>query len=63
MIEILNKIFTFIFIFSCIYSLSVIFEFFGATFSNPPKSIEYSDKKKLYIGMVISYILTYLIFI
>jgi hypothetical protein len=61
--DFLIRAFTFVFIFSCFYLIKTIFEFFRAVFSTPPKPIEYSENKKLYIGLIISFILTYLIYI
>ena len=61
--EILFQIKTFIFVFSLLGALKFLTNFLVATFSNPPKTIEYTDRQIVLIGSFLSYIITYLIFL
>lgn len=61
--EILFKISTFLFVFSLLGVIKNLFNFSTAIFSNPPKKIEYTDKQIILIGLFLSYIITYLIFL
>jgi hypothetical protein len=59
MISINNLIF-FIFIFSSINILRLIFLFLISVFQNPPKKLEVSKYETFYYLFLISYIITYL---
>lgn len=61
MLNLLTPILTFIFIFSLIWVLRTAFIFFSALFSNPPKPFEISKSEVLVHGLLISYIITFLI--
>ena len=60
---ILFQIATFLFVLSILGLLRYTTNFFVATFSNPPKKIEYTDREILLIGSILSFIITYLIFL
>jgi len=60
---ILFHLYTLIFIFSILGVLKYVTSFLIATFSNPPKKIENTNKEIVLIGFFISYIITYIIFL
>jgi hypothetical protein len=55
-------IFGFIFIFSIMALLKLIFDFVRAIFSDPPKPFEINKWETLTYGLFVSYIITYLIY-
>ncbi len=61
--ELLFQIETFLFIFSLLGFFKICSNFLMATFSNPPKTIEYTDRQLIVIASFVSYIITYLIFL
>jgi hypothetical protein len=61
--EILFQLYTLIFVFSIIGILKYTVSFLVATFSNPPKKIEFTDREITILGFFISYIITYIIFL
>jgi len=61
--EYINQIYTFLFIFCLLAVFRTVTNFFVSIFSNPPKKIEYTDKETILIGVFLSYIITYLIFL
>lgn len=61
MFNLLTPVLTFIFVFSLIWVLRAAFIFFSALFSNPPKPFEISKVEVLAQGLLISYIITFLI--
>lgn len=61
--EFINQIYTFLFIFSLLGFFKSLINFLLLIFSNPPKKLEYTDKEVTIIGVFLSYIITYLIFL
>jgi len=63
MLNILLPILTFIFTFSIIWVIKTTFMFFSALLSTPPKPFEISKLEVLIHGLLISYIITFSIYI
>jgi hypothetical protein len=61
MINIVEQILTFIFIFSVISLVRLCVNFFRALLSNPPKPFEFEKYETVTYGLFVSYIITYLI--
>jgi len=61
--ELLFQIKTFLFIFSLLGFFKYGVNFLTSTFSNPPKTIEYTDRQLIILASFVSYIITYLIFL
>lgn len=62
MINTLTPVFGFVFIFSIMALLKLVFDFSRAIFSNPPKPFEINKWETLIYGLFVSYIITYLIY-
>lgn len=58
----LSPILTFLFVFSIIWIVKTITYFLMAFLSTPPKTFELSKIEVLYHGLLISYIITFLIY-
>lgn len=61
--EILFQLYTLIFVFSILGILKYTVNFLVATFSTPPKKIEFTEREIITLGFFISYIITYIIFL
>jgi len=59
----MTMILGFLFIFSLVCLLNLVFEFVKNLMSTPPVPFELNVWKKLLYGTILSYILTYLIYI
>jgi hypothetical protein len=57
----LDSVYLFLFIFSLLNVFRVIISFISALFQNPPQRFVLSDKALIFLGLSISYCLTYLI--
>jgi hypothetical protein len=57
----LNTIFLFVFIFSVLTVLRTVARILSSLFSNPPKKIEWYRGELVYLGLAITYCLTYFI--
>jgi hypothetical protein len=53
----------FLLIFSILSLVKLCFNFLSAVFSNPPKEFELTNTENLIYGLLITYILTYIIYI
>jgi hypothetical protein len=62
MINILTPVLTFLFVFSIIWIAKTVLNFIGALVSTPPKTFEISKIEILYHGLLLSYIITFLIY-
>lgn len=62
MYNIISPIIGFIFIFSIMALLKLGFDFFRAIYSNPPKPFEMTKLSTLMFGLIISYIITFIIY-
>lgn len=61
--EVLFQITTFVFVFSILGTIKYLVNFIRSAFSNPPKTIEYTDRQIILLGSFVSFIITYLIFL
>jgi hypothetical protein len=57
----INTIFLFVFIFSLLTVLRTVARIMSSLFSNPPKKFEWYRGELVYLGLAITYCLTYLI--
>jgi hypothetical protein len=57
----LNKIFLFLFVFSCVYLLNLIVKVVVSVLKTPPQQLKYSKIDKILNYFTITYLLTYLI--
>jgi len=57
----IDTIYLFIFIFSISVSLKNVTKFIGALLQKEPKPLVYSDRELIFLGISISYIITYLL--
>jgi hypothetical protein len=57
----IDAIYLFIFIFSILVSLKNVTKFIGALLQKEPKPLVYSDRELMFLGISISYIITYLL--
>jgi hypothetical protein len=57
----LQTIYLFIFIFSLLFNLRIGFKFIISIFQNPPVKINFNKYELIFIGLSLSYIITYLI--
>ena len=62
MLNTLQPVFGFVFIFSIMALLKLIFDFVRAIFSDPPKPFELDKWEIITYGLFVSYIITYLIY-
>lgn len=51
----------FVFVFSILLVLKNAFGFFSALLSNPPKKFQLTNLDRLYLGLSISYVITFII--
>lgn len=51
----------FLFVFSILLVLKNTFNFFSALFSNPPKKFQLTNLERLYLGLCVSYVITFVI--
>jgi len=56
-------LFTFLAVFSLVSVIRLIINFVSALISNPPKKLELSEGALTIYGLLLSYLITYLIFI
>jgi hypothetical protein len=61
MINLLTPIFTFLFIFSSFWLSRTAFLFLGALLSTPPKTFELTKNEVFYHGILLSYVITFII--
>jgi len=61
MINIVDTVLTFLFIFSTISLVRLGVNFLKALLSNPPKPFEFEKYETMMYGLFVSYIITYLI--
>ena len=57
----IDTIYLFIFIFSILVSLKNVMKFVGALLQKEPKHLVYSNRELIFLGISISYIITYLL--
>jgi hypothetical protein len=57
----LNTIFLFLFIFSVLTVVRTVFRFVRTLSQNPPKPLEFGDRELIFLGITVSYCLTYII--
>jgi hypothetical protein len=57
----LNTIFLFFFIFSVLTVVRTAFRFIRALSQTPPKPLEFSGRELIFLGIAVSYCLTYII--
>jgi hypothetical protein len=57
----INTIFLFVFIFSVLTVLRTVARLVSSLFSNPPKRFLWNRGELIYLGLAISYCLTYII--
>jgi len=57
----LNDISLFLFIFSILSFLRILIKFISALLQNPPQKLELGSGELIFNGLVISYIITYII--
>jgi hypothetical protein len=57
----LGYIFLFVFIFSVLSVIRIIFKFIGSLLQNPPQKLVLSSRELFFFGLTISYTITYLI--
>jgi len=57
----IETIYLFIFVFTILVTIKHITKFIGALLQSRPEPMVYSNKELLYLGLSISYIITYII--
>jgi hypothetical protein len=57
----IDAIYLFIFIFSILVSLKNVTKFIGALLQKEPEPLVYSNRELIFLGISISYIITYLL--
>lgn len=57
----IDSIFLFVFIFSSLFITRIIANIILSIMATPPKKIIYTNRNLLYLGLTLSYIITYLI--
>jgi hypothetical protein len=57
----IDAIYLFIFIFSILVSLKNVTKFIGALLQKEPQPLVYSNRELIFLGISISYIITYLL--
>lgn len=58
----INTIFFFLFIFSVLVLLRTVFKYIGALLQKEPNQVLISGRELIYLGLSISYIITYIRF-
>jgi hypothetical protein len=56
-----NSLFLFVFIFSLLVIIRTIFNFISSLYQNPPQKLFLNYGELIFLGLSISYIITYLI--
>jgi len=56
----IDAIYFFIFVFTILVSLKNVTKFIGALLQREPKPLVYSNRELIFLGLAISYIITYL---
>jgi hypothetical protein len=57
----INTIYLFVFIFSTLTVVKTVGRIISSLFSNPPKQIVWTKRELFFLGLAISYCLTYII--
>jgi len=57
----IDTIYFFIFVFTLLVSLKNVTKFIGALLQKEPKPLVYSSRELIYLGLSLSYIITYLV--
>lgn len=58
---VVSYLFVFVFVFSILMILKNVFNLLSALLSNPPKKFQVTNSETFYIGMALSYIITFII--
>jgi len=56
----IDTIYFFIFVFTILVSLKNVTKFIGALLQKEPKPLVYSSRELIFLGLAVSYIITYL---
>ena len=57
----IDTIYLFVFVFTILVSLKNVTKFIGALLQKEPKPLVYSNRELIFLGLSISYIITYII--
>lgn len=57
----IDTIYLFVFVFTILVSLKNVTKFIGALLQREPKPLVYSNRELIFLGLSISYIITYII--
>jgi hypothetical protein len=57
----IETIYLFVFVFTILVSLKNVTKFIGALLQKEPKPLVYSNRELIFLGLSISYIITYII--
>ena len=58
----IESIYFFILVFTILVSLKNVLKFMGALLQREPKPLDYSNRELIFLGLSISYIITYIFF-
>ena len=63
MVELTIYIVIFVFVFSLLYNVRMLFKFLTSLFSEQPRPLELDSKDLIYIGLSLSYIITSIVYL
>ena len=58
----IESIYFFILVFTILVSLKNVLKFMGALLQREPKPLDYSNRELIFLGLSVSYIITYIFF-
>ena len=58
----IESLYFFILVFTILVSLKNVLKFMGALLQREPKPLDYSNRELIFLGLSISYIITYIFF-
>ncbi len=58
----IESVYFFILVFTILVSLKNVLKFMGALLQREPKPLDYSNRELIFLGLSISYIITYIFF-
>lgn len=58
----IDALYFFIFVFTILVSLKNVLKFMGALLQREPKPLDYSNRELIFLGLSVSYIITYIFF-
>ncbi len=58
----IESVYFFILVFTILVSLKNVLKFMGALLQREPKPLDYSNRELIFLGLSVSYIITYIFF-